>query len=208
MNYLFHGPKVEEKRCRSGPTAEIGGAKVASKELARRAELATVVIREAATIATSYYRRRSGMLVKNKGIQDVVSEADRACEDLIVERLSSAFPEDSFLCEESGFRQKGPLTWVIDPIDGTANFVRGINHWCISIGLLEGESPLLGLLLDPIANELFSAEIGRGAFMNGSPIRVSGETDLTRARIGIGFQLPATGGSPCSRHPCAARCAM
>jgi myo-inositol-1(or 4)-monophosphatase len=116
-----------------------------------------------------------------------VSEADRACEDAILARLSSAFPGDSFLCEESGFQKRGSLTWAIDPIDGTANFVRGISHWCISIGLVNRSTPVLGLILDPVADELFSAQIGHGAFVNGVPIRVSGQSDLTQARIGIGF---------------------
>jgi myo-inositol-1(or 4)-monophosphatase len=152
-----------------------------------RAQIATEVIREAGEIAVDFYRRRERIAVESKGVQDLVSEADRACEDLIVARLSSSFPDDSLLGEEGGLRQRGATTWVIDPIDGTANFVRGISHWCISIGLLIGGKAVLGLVFDPVANELFSAMHGAGARLNGEEIAVSGETDLAKARIGIGF---------------------
>ncbi len=156
-------------------------------QLEDRVRVATTAIREAGAISLSYYGRRTRLLVESKGVQDVVSEADRACEDLIVSRLARAFPGDSLLCEESGLRQEGPLTWAIDPIDGTANFVRGINHWCVSVGLVEDGRAVFGLILDPVADELFSAVAGQGAFLNGRPIHVSGETALSRARIGIGF---------------------
>ncbi|MFO5197631.1 inositol monophosphatase family protein, partial [Salmonella enterica subsp. enterica serovar Typhimurium] len=77
-------------------------------------------------LAFDYYRRRASLPIEWKGLQDFVSEADKKTEDLIVERLSRLFPDDSILGEEGGLRQKGPLLWVIDPIDGTANFLRGI----------------------------------------------------------------------------------
>lgn len=145
------------------------------------------MIQEAGHLAVSFYRRREALSIESKGVHNVVSEADRACEELIVRRLSLAFPEDSLLGEEGGLRQKGPAIWAIDPIDGTANFLRGISHWCLSIGLVVGGEAVLGLILDPLADELFSAVRGSGAVLNGQTIRVSGETEMSKARIGIGF---------------------
>ncbi len=161
---------------------------VQADQLAARGDLATDVIREAGAMALDFYRRRDKLAIQSKGVQDLVSEADKSCEELIVRRLAEAFPDDSFLGEEGGMVHKtGSAIWIIDPIDGTANFVRGIDHWCISIGLMVGDAAVLGLLLDPVADELFSARQGGGAFLNGRPIRVSGQTDITKARIGLGF---------------------
>jgi myo-inositol-1(or 4)-monophosphatase len=160
---------------------------VLSQELTERAVVGRAVIREAGELALDFYARRHSLLIERKGVQDPVSEADRSCEELIVRRLSGAFPNDSFLCEESGLRQRGPFLWVVDPIDGTANFVRGIGHWCVSIALLDGLRPLVGLIYDPIADETFSALAGGGAFLNDRAIGVTGQTEIANARVGIGF---------------------
>lgn len=157
------------------------------EELDARARAATLAVRQAGALAAGYYGRREALSITVKSLQDVVSEADIACEDLIVDSLTRAFPDDSFLGEERGLRKNGDATWVIDPIDGTANFVRGISFWCVSLGLLVGGEPVVGLIYDPVADELFSATRGGGAFLNDSPIRVSGETRLDRARLCIGF---------------------
>ncbi|MCB1488933.1 MAG: inositol monophosphatase [Bauldia sp.] len=158
-----------------------------TEDLAARLRIAEAVVREAGALALGYFRRRHELKIDAKGLQDLVSQADRESEELIFARISEAFPEDSFLGEEGGLRRKGPLMWVVDPIDGTANFVRGIPHWCVSIGLVTESRSLLGVLYDPVVNELFAAVAGGGATLNGEPIRVTGETDLTRARVGIGF---------------------
>lgn len=145
------------------------------------------ITREAGAFARDYYLRRASLPVERKGLQDYVSEADKKTEDLIVRKLAKAFPEDSFLGEEGGLRRKGPLLWVIDPIDGTANFLRGIHHWCVSLGLVADGKAVLGFVYDPVYDEMFSAALGGGAFLNGEPIKVSGETDLAQAKVGIGY---------------------
>ena len=165
----------------------LDGQSMLPADLKRRSQVVTAVIREAGEMAARYYAQRRTLKIESKGVQDLVSEADKACEELIVSRLSTAFPDDSILGEEGGLRKKGNLTWVIDPIDGTANFVRGINHWCISVGLLSGDSAVLGLILDPNADELFAAAKGLGATLNGEPIRISGQTNISEARVGLGF---------------------
>ncbi len=132
--------------------------------------------------------RRDRLAIDRKGAQDLVSEADRECEALIVAGLSRAFPQDGLLGEEGASRDlEASAVWVIDPIDGTHNFLTGVPFWCISIGLVVGTESVLGLIYHPFADELFAATKGGGAFVNGAPMRVSGETDITRARICIGF---------------------
>ncbi len=157
-------------------------------DLDDRLQAAEAVIREAGKLAAGHFVGRAGLVIDRKGAQDLVSEADRVCEDLIVAGLARSFPQDGFLGEEGGSRNPGAeAIWVIDPIDGTHNFLTGVPFWCVSIGLVLKGTAVLGLIYDPSADELFSAASGRGAFLNNAPIRTSGETDIARARICVGF---------------------
>jgi myo-inositol-1(or 4)-monophosphatase len=160
---------------------------VETTDLLARHRAGLDIVREAGALALGYYRRRASLPIERKGLQDFVSEADKKTEDLIVERLSRLFPDDSILGEEGGLRQKGPLLWVIDPIDGTANFLRGIPHWCVSVGMIADGKPVVGFLFNPVTGEMFSAVAGGGAFLDGEPIRVSGLTDLAQANMGMGY---------------------
>jgi myo-inositol-1(or 4)-monophosphatase len=159
-----------------------------SSELDHRLRVAEAIVREAGRVAADHFARRELLSVQHKGAQDLVSEADRACEDLIVGGLSKLFPEDGFLGEERGAQKlSARAIWVIDPIDGTHNFLTGIPIWCVSLGLVVDGAFALGIIYHPPAAELYSARKGGGAFLNGHAIKVSGETEITRARIGIGF---------------------
>jgi len=159
-----------------------------ANDLDARLAAAEAAIREAGDLAAGYFSRRETLLIDRKGAQDLVSEADRACEEQIVAALSRAFPQDGFLGEEGGRRNADAAAlWVIDPIDGTHNFLTGIPFWCLSIGLVIGGEAVLGVIYHPAADELFSAKRGGGAFVNGVPMTVSGETDITRARLCVGF---------------------
>ena len=156
--------------------------------LDNRLQAAEAVVREAGQLAADHFARRELLSIDRKGAQDLVSEADRECEDLIVAGLARLFPEDGFLGEERGLRNPDAAAlWVIDPIDGTHNFLTGIPFWCVSVGLVVAGELVLGIIYDPSAAELFSARKGGGAFVNGRPIKVSGETDLTQARVCVGF---------------------
>jgi myo-inositol-1(or 4)-monophosphatase len=106
---------------------------------------------------------------------------------LIVGALEKDFPDSAFLGEERGVKGQSEAVWVIDPIDGTANFLSGISLWCVSLGLMIGKQPVLGLIYNPIADELFSALKGRGAFLNGAPIQVTRRGNTERARVCVGF---------------------
>jgi myo-inositol-1(or 4)-monophosphatase len=162
-------------------------------DLDNRLRVAEAVVREAGRVAADHFARRELLSIDRKGAQDLVSEADRACEDLIVAGLARLFPEDGFLGEERGSRNPdAAAVWVIDPIDGTHNFLTGIPFWCVSVGMVVGGELVLGIIYQPLAGELYSARSGGGAFLNGQPIKVSGETDLTRARVCVGFSYRRT----------------
>jgi myo-inositol-1(or 4)-monophosphatase len=157
-------------------------------ELDLRFHAAIGLVREVGQEAARQYRRREKLEIETKGLQDLVSEADRACEDEIVSTLNRLFPGDSFLGEERGLQNVGgDATWVIDPIDGTANFLRGIPLWCVSLGLIFRNAPVIGIIYNPVTDELYAAKRGTGATLNRSRIRVSTVTKLSDARMGIGF---------------------
>lgn len=158
--------------------------------VALRETVAEAVIRQAGKKAMDYFQRLDELVVEHKGTQDVVSIADRAAEDLIVGELLKYFPDDRVLGEEGGFRGgSGDFCWVIDPIDGTANFLRGVPVWCVSVALVRGTQVEAGLVYDPNHDDLYTAVRGQGAFRNGRPIRVSGGSDPQKARFGLGFSF-------------------
>ncbi|QIG49688.1 inositol monophosphatase [Nordella sp. HKS 07] len=146
------------------------------------------VAREAGRLAAEAYHRRGELDIERKGTQDLVSEADRACEDKIVGALQQLFPEDGFLGEERGAKNPGAKAiWIIDPIDGTANFLRGIPLWCVSLGLLADGEFVIGVIYNPVTEELYAARRGKGATLNGRKIEVSKTRSLEEARLCIGF---------------------
>lgn len=155
--------------------------------LARRLDAAQSIAREAGALARRYYHDRTALQWHSKGVQDWVSEADQAVEELIRGRLAAAFPTDAFLGEESGRSGGSGPVWVVDPIDGTSMFLRGIAYWCVSIALVaEGELEL-GVIYDPLADEMFAGRRGCGAHCNGRPMRVSAVSELSRTVMGIGY---------------------
>ena len=126
--------------------------------------------------------------VKKKGPSDFVTNADLKAEKIIIEELKKAKPNFSILSEEMGFKKnKDPEnTWIIDPIDGTINFLHGIPHFAISIGLLSNNEIKSGLIFDPIKDEMFYAEKDNGAFFNNERIRVSKKNELSDCLFATG----------------------
>ena len=159
------------------------------RDLDLRLLTARAVAREAGKLAHDYFSKRAQLKVEHKGTQDLVSVADRAVEDLIRQRLSGAFPEDDLLGEEGGGAapRSGAGLWVIDPIDGTANFLRGMPYWCVAIAYVIENRVQIGVTYDPVHDELFWARRGGGAHRDQAPIRVSGATDPERSIIGSTF---------------------
>lgn len=123
---------------------------------------------------------------------DLVSDADRDSERLLIERLTSARPDDGILSEEGGReRSVSGITWVIDPLDGTVNYLFGIPWWCVSIAAEDQQGALVGVVHDPVRDETFTAERGRGAAVDGRSIHVGQRTEMERALIGTGFAYDA-----------------
>lgn len=160
-----------------------------------RLEFAVETASKAGDLALDYFRQFASLNVQSKGIQDMASEADVATENLIREAIASRFPADSFLGEES-FESYIPNfekgTWIVDPIDGTQPFVNGIRSWCIALAYVEGQDIRLGVVFDPTAGEMYTALEGRGARLNGEPIRPSDATCLSEGMIGVGYSNRVT----------------
>lgn len=118
----------------------------------------------------------------------MVTETDKACEELIFNHLKQHFPEHKFIGEETDAANgttelTDEPTWIIDPLDGTTNFVHGFPFVCVSIGLTIGKVPTVGVVYNPIINELFTGVSGKGAFLNGTPIKVSSQTELVKSLL-------------------------
>jgi myo-inositol-1(or 4)-monophosphatase len=151
----------------------------------------TVMIRAAEKAGRNLTRdfgEVENLQVSRKGPADFVTAADKRAEEIIFEELKNARPSYSFLMEESG-EVKGQDTenrWIIDPLDGTHNFMHGLPHWCVSIALESKGRIEAGVVYDPIKEEIFRAERSSGAFVNGKRIRVSGRNQLESACIGFG----------------------
>lgn len=159
--------------------------------------------REAGAIALEGFRRRDLAVDAKAGIHDLVTAYDRACEARIREAILEAFPDSTLVGEEDGISEgPGPLTWYIDPIDGTANFARGIPMWAVSIGVAHDDEMISAVVYDPANDQLFWAD-ERGAFLaagqpddargdegDDTPLRSWGHTDPERATIALNFPLP------------------
>ncbi|MCX7271849.1 MAG: inositol monophosphatase family protein [Burkholderiales bacterium] len=134
--------------------------------------------------------------IARKQRNDFVTEVDHASEQAIIDTLLTAYPDHSILAEESGHTpakgaaakaQEADFVWIIDPLDGTTNFIHGLPQYCISIALMEHGVVTQGLIYDPNRDELFTATRGRGAFLNDRRIRVSSRVRIEESLIGTGF---------------------
>ena len=161
--------------------------------IAVRLEAARSVVRDAAELALSLRPAPGGPSGTLKGRQDYLTEADGAVEALVSRRIQELFPEDGFQGEENGTTRQGRFRWVVDPIDGTSNYARGRDRWCVSLGLLEGDEPVAGVIEAPALGEVFTASKGKGAFLNGKPIKASPITNTQEAMIEMGWssRVPA-----------------
>lgn len=161
-----------------------------------RLEVAKSVARQGGQRALELFRARDTLNIESKGAQDRVTAADRAVQSLIFEAISERFPADDFVGEESDSgdlpaRTDGSL-WVVDPIDGTDCFVFGLPSWCVSIAWMEDGETKLGVIYDPVHDELFAAGLGHGASLNGAPLKISAAADTGAGLIGIGYSLRVT----------------
>ena len=154
------------------------------KALQGRFETAVTLATEAGALAM---QMRGAGTVTLKGPQDWVTEADGAVERFISARLAAAFPSDGFQGEEGGVARGGSLRWIVDPIDGTANYMRGSPRFCVSLACFEDRTPLIGVLVAPALGETYVAHQGGGAMLNGRPIRAADTTALDRCVVEVGW---------------------
>ncbi len=133
-------------------------------------------------------KRLETLTVRAKSRNDFVSEIDFACEREIIARLNKAYPDHAVLAEESGFSgdKDSEYRWIVDPLDGTTNFMHDIPHFAVSIALMKEDALLVGVIYDPCKNELFTAAKGQGALLNQRRIRVSDRRKLEGALLGTG----------------------
>jgi len=155
-------------------------------ELGAMMDVAVTVARQAGALLRSFYER--GVTTEYKGEIDLITEADRASEDLILRALSTQFPTHGFFAEESGERDSDTShVWLIDPLDGTTNFAHGYPIFCVALALQIVRQSVLSVIYDPMRDELFTAQHDHGAFLNGRSIRVSRTETLAQSLLATGF---------------------
>jgi myo-inositol-1(or 4)-monophosphatase len=155
--------------------------------LDKRFESAIALATEAGAMALRMRPPPGAAIATLKGAQDWLTEADGAVEQFLSDRLAAAFPADGFQGEEGGKARQGTLRWVVDPIDGTANYARGASRFCVSLALLEDRTPLIGVLVAPVAGETFAARLDGGATLNGAAIHAAGTSEMARAIVELGW---------------------
>ena len=152
-----------------------------------RLNLARRIAVEAGKLGLTYFKRLEELTITSKGHQDMVSEADRDLETFLRAEIAKAFPDDAILGEEHGVTDgTSGFTWVLDPIDGTANFVAGIPAWCVVVACTNQTETVAGVIHDPNANETFAASLDGGVTMNGKPVKTATARSLKEGSVGIG----------------------
>ncbi len=149
--------------------------------------IAMQAARDAGRIILRYSNRLDAIAVETKERNDFVSEVDRAAEQSIIQRIRRAYPRHAILAEESGHRGDGEFEWIVDPLDGTTNYLHGIPHCAVSIALRHRNELKVGVVYDPFKEELFCAARGEGATLNNRRIRVSRRRSLSGALLGTGI---------------------
>ncbi len=160
------------------------------------ADFLAVAVEAARLGAAELERWRKQFKVKEKSRADLVTDADHASQKVVREHLMAKLPQHAFLGEEDCVGKKyedtrppagSPPVWVVDPLDGTVNYVHDVPAYCVSIGLWMDGEPVVGVILDPRQNELFTACKGGGAHLNGEPMRVSDTPTMADAMLSTGF---------------------
>lgn len=143
--------------------------------------------RKASRLILRAFDDLGSLKISHKGPNDLVTEVDRMAENVIIETLRRAYPDHAFFGEESGHEGEAPMVWIIDPLDGTTNFIHGFPHFSISIAAVYKGKVEHGLIYDPLKDELFSASRGQGARLNNKRLRVSNRATLEGSLLGTGF---------------------
>ena len=157
-------------------------------DLDARMQFAIDLARRAGALGLKYFRDLDSLTIESKGHQDLVSQADREVELFIRSAIAKDYPHDGIVGEEhASVAGSTGHVWVIDPIDGTANFVRGIPAWCVVIACARDGETVVGVIHEPSTGETFHGRLGGGAFVNGKTIKTSAATSLEEGSVGTGF---------------------
>ncbi|NOD88011.1 MULTISPECIES: inositol monophosphatase family protein [unclassified Ruegeria] len=156
-------------------------------DVENRLAFAKSLAQDAAALAVRLRDERGAEFIAEKGPQDFVTFADRAVEDLIRQRIAESWPDDAILGEEDGVSGSGNAFWVVDPIDGTANFMRGHRDWGVCIAFYDGQNIPLGVICAPDLNMLAWASVGGGAWLNEKRLSVSTCAEPTRSQLMLGW---------------------
>lgn len=149
-------------------------------------ELATSLAQAAGTELRRRFGQRQAITLK--GDFDPVTEADHAADAIICQGIQQHFPNHAILSEEFGeYFTDGPARWIIDPLDGTVNYAHGFPHFAVSIGVADSQGVQVGVIYDPLRDELFTVRHGQAAYLNGAPLQVSPTPHLSRALLATGF---------------------
>lgn len=156
--------------------------------MADRSQAATEIARSGGVLALDYFRKLETLTIEDKGPQDFVTEADKNVETHIRSLIAEAFPQDGIVGEEHAPKPStSGFTWVIDPIDGTANFIAGIPAWVVAIAIVRDDHTEIGVTFDSVHDEMYLAIKGQGAWLNDAPLVCPADTALSRGSIGTGF---------------------
>lgn len=153
--------------------------------------IAVRAARSAGNVIVRHMDRLDTLTIESKGRNDFVSEVDRMAEQEIIHVLRKAYPDHAILGEESGLSEGDDFQWVIDPLDGTTNFLHGVPHFAVSIALRQRGKLEVGVIYDPVRQELWTANRGGGATLEGRRIRMSNKQELEGALLGTGFPFKA-----------------
>ena len=154
-----------------------------------RYDFACGLARQVGREALRFWNARGvdGLAIQSKGLQDFVTQADKAAEDTIRSALNKTFPDDGFIGEETGGAPGAAGYWVVDPIDGTANYLRGLRHWGVCIAYVAGGQTQLGVVHDAPTDRLYRARLDHGAFCDDQAIKVARTTDPSAAMGILGY---------------------
>lgn len=157
-------------------------------ELKTRLDFAKTLAKDAGALALSHFNNIGDLVIQSKGVQDMVSNADLEVETFVRDRIIATFPDDGIVGEEHGNKDsQSGHTWVIDPIDGTANFVASIPAWCVILACVQDDQTKIAAIYEPCHDELFWGALGEGAYLNDASMKVSGTKGLHDGSVGVGM---------------------
>ena len=157
-------------------------------DIRSRLEFAKKIVRNSSAEAVKAFSNWKDLTITAKGAQDFVSEVDKSTELYLRARIQEAYPDDGIVGEEFGrTNESANLQWVLDPIDGTANYISGVPAWCIVIAIVEHQQILAGVIYDPNCDELFSAQLNEGAFLNDRKLSPKKEFTIAASTLSLGY---------------------